>query len=343
MSESKTCFSTQTRKILEEKSFYLFEQNNSILIKSPKQTVQVDILYNVCTNTCVSIYLYSSSHLLRPSFCYLVARLFWEFTPCKPINILVIKENITTYETSKRGRGSPSFLTKTFFSLKCWFNRDSTVSVIWAKRKTPIYCKKEIKKKISFTAKRKIISFRSLEIFFFPNYVFFMTYNYCPLNWKLFRKKFVKLCVIFAFFLSNLLIQNEIGMPLDPVNTPWEYIPDKLGVQRTNLMDLYLMNTSTCNLLNLLFFLFSSIKYVFWDFSRRTRCEICSKFTIRTPENLKLIIKLKLKTPLTSVCPLYFGFTSKTLTMRSMYKLIAGKVKRCYPRQLCMYLCNIYL
>ena len=21
-------------------------------------------------------------------------------------------------------------------------------------------------------------------------------------------------------------------MPLDPVNTPWEYIPDKLGVQR---------------------------------------------------------------------------------------------------------------
>ena len=170
-----------------------------------------------------------------------------------------------------------------------------------------------------------------------------MTYNYCPLNWKLFRKKFVKLCVIFAFFLSNLLIQNEIGMPLDPVNTPWEYIPDKLGVQRTNLMDLYLMNTSTCNLLNLLFFLFSSIKYVFWDFSRRTRCEICSKFTIRTPENLKLIIKLKLKTPLTSVWPLYSGFTSKTLTMRSMYKVIAGKVKRRYPRQLCMYVCNIYL
>ena len=65
-------------------------------------------------------------------------------------------------------------------------------------------------------------------------------------------------------------------------------------------------NTSTCNLLNLLFFLsFFSIKYVFWHFSRRATCEICSKLTIKTPEYVKLIIKLKIKKPMTSFWLVY--------------------------------------
>ena len=65
-------------------------------------------------------------------------------------------------------------------------------------------------------------------------------------------------------------------------------------------------NTSTFNLLNLLFFLsFFSIKYVFWHFSRRATCEICSKLTIKTPEYVKLIIKLKIKKPMTSFWLVY--------------------------------------
>ena len=47
-------------------------------------------------------------------------------------------------------------------------------------------------------------------------------------------------------------------------------------------------------------FLFSSIKHTFWHFSRRARCEICSKLTIKTQEYIRLKIKLKTKTPLTS-------------------------------------------
>ena len=85
-------------------------------------------------------------------------------------------------------------------------------------------------------------------------------------------------------------------------NTPWTYM--RIYVQRTDLMGLYSggglifgrKNTSICNLLNLLFFLFSSIKHVFRHFSRRARCEICSKLTIMTPEYVKLTIKLKIKT-----------------------------------------------
>ena len=53
------------------------------------------------------------------------------------------------------------------------------------------------------------------------------------------------------------------------------------------------INQYVCNLLGLLFFLFSSKKHVFWHFSRRGRCEICST------------INLKIKTPLASFWPLY--------------------------------------
>ena len=47
------------------------------------------------------------------------------------------------------------------------------------------------------------------------------------------------------------------------------------------------------------FSFFSSIKHVFWHFSDHGRCEICLKFTIKTPEYIKLTIKLKIKTLLT--------------------------------------------
>ena len=47
------------------------------------------------------------------------------------------------------------------------------------------------------------------------------------------------------------------------------------------------------------YFFFCSIKHVFWHFSRRAKCEICSKLTMKTPEYIKLMIKSKMKTPLT--------------------------------------------
>ena len=64
-------------------------------------------------------------------------------------------------------------------------------------------------------------------------------------------------------------------------------------------------NTSISNLLNLIFFLFSSIKRVFLHFSRHARCEISSKLTIKTPEYVNLRIKLKIKAPFTLFWPLY--------------------------------------
>ena len=60
------------------------------------------------------------------------------------------------------------------------------------------------------------------------------------------------------------------------------------------------------NLLNLLlFFLFSSLKLVFWHISHRARCKICSKLTIKAPDYVKSTINLTIKTPLTSFCSLY--------------------------------------
>ena len=64
-------------------------------------------------------------------------------------------------------------------------------------------------------------------------------------------------------------------------------------------------NTSICNMLKLLFFLFSSIKHIFRRFSRRARCEIYSKLTVKTPEYVKLMVKSKIKTSLMSFWPLY--------------------------------------
>ena len=56
-------------------------------------------------------------------------------------------------------------------------------------------------------------------------------------------------------------------------------------------------NHSICNLLNLLlFFLFSSKKLVFSHISRRARCKICSKLTIKTPEYIKLKVTSATKT-----------------------------------------------
>ena len=88
--------------------------------------------------------------------------------------------------------------------------------------------------------------------------------------------------------------------------------PGDMYGQRINLMGLYLgglilvrKKTSICNLLNLFFFLFSSIKHIFRHLSRHARCKIGSKLTIKIPEYVKLRIKLKIKTPLTSFWPLY--------------------------------------
>ena len=54
-------------------------------------------------------------------------------------------------------------------------------------------------------------------------------------------------------------------------------------------------NTSICNLLNLLFFVFWCLKHIFQYFSPRARCEILSKLTITKPEYIKLTIKLRNK------------------------------------------------
>ena len=96
--------------------------------------------------------------------------------------------------------------------------------------------------------------------------------------------------------------------------------PGRAYGQRANLMGLYSgeggglytgglifgrKNTSIFILLNLLFFLFPGIKHVFRHFPRRAKCEICSKLTVKTSEYVKLTIKLKIMTPLTSFWPLY--------------------------------------
>ena len=49
-------------------------------------------------------------------------------------------------------------------------------------------------------------------------------------------------------------------------------------------------------------------RHVFWHFLCRARCQIYSKQTIKTPEYLKLTVKLKLKTPLASFWRLFVNF-----------------------------------
>ena len=103
--------------------------------------------------------------------------------------------------------------------------------------------------------------------------------------------------------------------------------PGRIYRQRINFMDLYLRgliygwpifarkNTSIWNLLNVLDFLFSSIKHVFLNFFtwksvqirkiKIFRYEKYSQLTIKTPEYKKLTIKLKINTLLTSCWSLY--------------------------------------
>ena len=83
-----------------------------------------------------------------------------------------------------------------------------------------------------------------------------------------------------------------------PINKPWAYIRTKDKFDWPIFGGLYTReeergwglligrkNTSICNLLNLLLsFLFSSVKLAFRNTSRRTRCELCSKLTTKTPE-----------------------------------------------------------
>ena len=66
-------------------------------------------------------------------------------------------------------------------------------------------------------------------------------------------------------------------------------------------------NTSFCNLLNLLlFFPFPSVKLVFWHISCHAWSEICSKLTLKVQKKVKLTIKLKINTSLTSFWFLYY-------------------------------------
>ena len=74
--------------------------------------------------------------------------------------------------------------------------------------------------------------------------------------------------------------------------------PGRIYRQRTNLTGLFSGRrayirgglifgrkyTSICNLLNIIFFLSSSIKHVTRHFLRRARFEVCSKLTIKTLE-----------------------------------------------------------
>ena len=90
--------------------------------------------------------------------------------------------------------------------------------------------------------------------------------------------------------------------------------PGRIYGKKTKLMGLYYAkvmgggegeiifggkNTSICNLLNSLFFFFQYKARILAFFRS------CKMSTIKTPEYVKLSIKLKIKTPLTSFWPLY--------------------------------------
>ena len=169
-----------------------------------------------------------------------------------------------------------------------------------------------------------------------------MTYNYCPLNWKLFRKKFVKLCVIFVFFLSNLLIQNEIGMPLDPVNTPWEYIPDKLGVQRDKfdgpIFDEH-FNLQSVKLTFLSFFQYKvRILRFFTSYKMWNMFKVHNKDTRKPKVNNKVKTKDTVDVSMASVFWIYFKNFNNEINVQSDSR----KSKETLPKTtlyVCMYVC----
>ena len=102
----------------------------------------------------------------------------------------------------------------------------------------------------------------------------------------------------------------------------WTYIGKGWGYIRGGHI-LGWKNASICNLLILLFFL-SSIKHVFWHFSFRSRCEICSKLTIETLKYVKLMIKLKIKTQSTWLWPLWCQLWTHFTSCYSLSQLIAS-------------------
>ena len=57
--------------------------------------------------------------------------------------------------------------------------------------------------------------------------------------------------------------------------------------------------------------------------SRRARCEICSKLTIKTPEYVKLTIKLKIKTGRSGLFIVNFEHISLLVTMFQLLTLIS--------------------
>ena len=54
------------------------------------------------------------------------------------------------------------------------------------------------------------------------------------------------------------------------------------------------------------FFLFSSVKLVFWHISCHAKREICSELTIKAPKYIKLTVMLTIKTALMSLWFLYY-------------------------------------
>ena len=116
---------------------------------------------------------------------------------------------------------------------------------------------------------------------------------------------------------------------------PWAYIPTKdkfdgpiFGQESLYKGGAYIWE-EICNLLNIIFFLSSSIKHVTRHFLRRARFEVCSKLTIKTLEYVYVTIKFKIKTALTSFWPLYFllwtHFTScYSVSIVDFDQLIAG-------------------
>ena len=70
--------------------------------------------------------------------------------------------------------------------------------------------------------------------------------------------------------------------------------------------------------------LFIQYKARILAFSRRSRCEICSKLTVETPKYVQLMIKLKIKTQLTWLWPLYCQLWTHFTSSYSLSQLIAS-------------------
>ena len=128
---------------------------------------------------------------------------------------------------------------------------------------------------------------------------------YKKIPWKglFFKKKAtisikMPLCAMFLHMFLALFIPKYRKIPLFGLYSEWGLLCRGRSLYSGE-------KNSICNLLNLLFFLFSSIKHVLRHFSRRPRCKICSKLTTKTPSIRKINDKAKNKDTADAVLPLY--------------------------------------